>query len=96
MFRYAAVLFSMLVSPAWAGPDVATLNGVPVTALQTYFSFAEKMNTAGWSEVSALDCKASAPCFGKWQGPNGERLSVRVQYRNDANEFYVMPAVMAD
>lgn len=97
MFRYAAVLLSMLVSPAWA-TDVATLNGVPVTALQTYSSFADQLKESGWTPVVAagaddeLDCDVVRPtCDALWQGPDGKRFYIQVDHRDDANEFYVTP-----
>lgn len=96
MFRYA-VLISLLASPAWA--DVATLNGLPITALQTYDSFSDQMEAAGWNPVKEngsdeFDCNVARPtCNVTWQAPDGKRFHIEVDHRDDANEFYVRPNV---
>lgn len=95
MFRALALAAALWAAPAWAGTDVvATLNGLPITALQTYWSFKEQMTSAGWVPADEdVQCGTAEPivCHAVWKSPSGKQVDVHIDYRNDANEFYLRP-----
>lgn len=94
MVRALVMAAALIAQPAWA-QDAAMLNGVPVIALQTYADFSGGMVAAGWRSAGEVECgnAESSACHSVWLSPSGQILDIQVDYRNDANEFYVRPAV---